>query len=71
MTIIYIILTIARDDGENMPEWSYTGKSVSDEKVEQALAAVKSACFCCEKHSDEYSLAKAARDIAGMTETKQ
>ncbi|WP_317064929.1 hypothetical protein [Methanoculleus caldifontis] len=54
-----------------MPEWSYTGASVSDEKVEQALTAVKSACFGCEEHSDDCSLAKAARDIAGMTEAKQ
>jgi hypothetical protein len=54
-----------------MPKWSYTGKSVSDEKVEQALAAVKSACFCCAEHSSDCPLAKAAGAIAEMTEAKQ
>jgi hypothetical protein len=56
---------------ETMPEWCYTGTPVTGEKVEQALAAVKSACFNCDNHSDDCSLAKAARDIAGMTEEKE
>ncbi|WP_332449285.1 hypothetical protein [Methanoculleus sp.] len=53
-----------------MPEWCYTGTSVSDEKVEQALTAVKSACFGCAEHSSDCPLAKAAGDIARMLEEK-
>lgn len=53
-----------------MPEWRYTGTSVSDEKAGQTLATVKSACFGCQKHSDDCSLAKAAGAIAEMTEMK-
>lgn len=54
-----------------MPEWCYTGTSVSDEKAEQALAAVKSACFGCKGHSDDCPLAKAAGEIARMMEEKE
>jgi hypothetical protein len=53
-----------------MPKWCYTGESVSDEKAEQALAAVKSACFGCAEHSSDCPLAKAAGAIAEMTEMK-
>jgi len=53
-----------------MLKWCYTGESVSDEKVEQALAAVKSACFCCAEHSSDCPLAKAVGAIAEMTEMK-
>ncbi|MDK2917036.1 MAG: hypothetical protein PWR25_1593 [Euryarchaeota archaeon] len=57
--------------GEKMPEWRYTGKSVSDEKARQALAAVKSACFGCDVHSSDCALAKAAGEIVRMTEKKE
>ncbi|HIH85497.1 hypothetical protein [Methanoculleus sp.] len=54
-----------------MPEWCYTRESVSDEKAEQALLAVKSACFGCAEHSNDCSLAKAVRDITEMLEVKE
>ncbi|MDH7594348.1 MAG: MTH865 family protein [Methanomicrobiales archaeon] len=51
-----------------MPTWKYTGKDVSAAKAEESLKAIKSACFGCDVHNADCSIAKAAGDVSGMTE---
>jgi len=51
-----------------MPTWNYTGKDVSTAQAEESLKAIKSACFGCDTHSAECSIAQAAGDISGMME---
>ncbi len=50
-----------------MPTWKYTGKDVAREKAEQSLNAIKSACFGCDTHNPDCSIAKAAGDVTQMT----
>ena len=51
-----------------MSTWKYTGKDVSATKAEKSLNAIKSACFGCESHSPDCSIAKAAGDVAAMVD---
>ncbi|MBP1928963.1 hypothetical protein J2741_001510 [Methanolinea mesophila] len=52
-----------------MPTWKYTGKDVSASKAEKSLNAIKSACFGCDSHDPECSIAKAAGDVALMVDS--
>jgi hypothetical protein len=54
-----------------MATWKCTNKTVTKEEVEKSLESVKSACFGCETHSNECSIAKAAGEIAAMMETEK
>ncbi len=54
-----------------MPEWKYTNKKVTKEEAEKSLAAVKSACFQCEAHSNGCSISKTAGEIKAMTEARK
>jgi len=47
-----------------MPTWKYTGKEVSEEKLQKSLAAVKGACFGCGTHNPDCPVAGAAGAIA-------
>ena len=49
-----------------MPTWKYTDKNVTNEKVEESLKAIKSACFGCDTHNADCSIAKAAGEVSGM-----
>lgn len=49
-----------------MSEWKYTGKKVTPEKAEESLHSIKGACFGCETHSDDCTIAKAAGDVSAM-----
>jgi hypothetical protein len=51
-----------------MSKWNYTGKDVTKEKAEESLKSIKTACFGCETHSPDCSIAKAAGDVAAMVE---
>ena len=51
-----------------MPTWKYTEKDVSAAKAEESLKAIKSACFGCDVHNADCSIAKAAGDVCAMTE---
>lgn len=53
-----------------MPEWKYTNKKVTKEEAQKSLTAVKSACFQCEKHSNDCAIAKTAGEIKTMMEMK-
>ncbi len=53
-----------------MPEWKYTNKTVTNEEVQKSLAAVKSACFKCEKHVSDCPISRTAGEINAMTEEK-
>lgn len=53
-----------------MPVWSCTGKTVTKEQAEKSLNTIKSACFGCETHSNDCSIAKAAGAVAEMIESK-
>lgn len=61
MTVILILVT-------KMSKWKYTGENVTAEKAEESLKTIKSACFGCETHSPDCSIAKAAGDVAAMIE---
>lgn len=41
---------------------------MSTAKAEESLKAIKSACFGCDVHNADCSIAKAAGDVSGMTE---
>ncbi|EHQ36491.1 hypothetical protein Metlim_2443 [Methanoplanus limicola DSM 2279] len=71
MTLKYILITVKVVLVTKMSKWNYTGKNVSVEKAEESLKAVKSACFGCDTHSPDCSIAKAAGDIAAMTEEER
>ncbi|WP_211531679.1 MTH865 family protein [Methanocalculus chunghsingensis] len=49
-----------------MSKWKYTEKDVTPEEIDESLKAVKSACFGCETHSSDCSIAKAAGDVAAL-----
>jgi len=67
MTLKYIFVTTALLPGEKkMPTWNSTGKEVSKAQAEASLKAVKSACFKCETHSADCSIAKAAGEISDL-----
>ncbi len=53
-----------------MPEWKYTNKRVTKAEVEKSLAAVKSACFHCEAHSNGCPISKTASEIKSMMECR-
>jgi len=53
-----------------MPEWKYTNKKVTKAEIEKSLAAVKSACFHCETHSNDCPISKTAGEIKTMMEMK-
>ena len=53
-----------------MPEWKYTNKKVTKEEAEKSLAAIKSACFHCEAHSNGCPISKTAGEIKEMTEVR-
>lgn len=53
-----------------MSKWKYTGKEVNPEKIDESLKTIKSACFGCETHSSDCSIAKAAGDVAEMIDEK-
>ncbi|VVB84399.1 Uncharacterised protein [uncultured archaeon] len=53
-----------------MPEWKYTNKKVTKEEAEKSLAAVKGACFHCEKHSNGCPISKTTGEIKLMTEVR-
>ncbi len=53
-----------------MPEWKYTNKKVTKEEAQRSLAAVKSACFHCETHSNDCPVSKTAGEIKTMMEVK-
>jgi hypothetical protein len=66
MTLRYIFMPLILIVVTKMSKWNYTGKDVTAEKAEESLKAIKSACFGCEKHSPDCSIAKAAGDVAAM-----
>ena len=49
-----------------MPTWKYTDKNMSKEKAEESLKAIKSACFGCDTHNADCSIAKAAEEVSDM-----
>jgi len=49
-----------------MPVWKCTGTEVTNEKAEESIAHLKSACFGCSTHSTDCSIAKAVGEIASM-----
>lgn len=49
-----------------MATWKYTDKEVSQAKVEESLKSIKSACFGCDSHNADCSIARAAGEISGM-----
>jgi hypothetical protein len=51
-----------------MPVWKPTGKTVTKEQAEKSLKTIKSACFGCDTHSSNCSIAKAAGDVAAMVQ---
>lgn len=53
-----------------MPVWKYTNKNITKEEAQRSLAAVKSACFRCETHSNGCPISKTAGEIKGMMEVK-
>ncbi len=53
-----------------MPEWKYTNKTVTKEEAQKSLAAVKSACFRCEKHASSCPISRTAGEIKAIMEEK-
>ena len=51
-----------------MPIWKCTNKSITNEEAKESLDAVKSACFKCETHSNDCSIAKTAGEINAVME---
>jgi len=54
-----------------MPIWKYSKKNVKNEDAENLLNTVKSACFHCETHNNECSIASAAGEIKAMMEIEE
>ncbi|KCZ70501.1 hypothetical protein ANME2D_02521 [Candidatus Methanoperedens nitroreducens] len=54
-----------------MPVWKYTNKNVTKEEAEKSLAAIISACFHCETHSDGCPISKTAGEIKGIMEMEK
>jgi hypothetical protein len=50
-----------------MATWKYSDKNVSKEKAEESLKAIKSACFGCDTHNADCSIAKAAGEVSAMS----
>ncbi|GAA5262438.1 hypothetical protein KTGMC3_P1153 [Methanocalculus sp. MC3] len=71
MTLKYIFMTVIVVLVTKMPKWNYTGKDVSKEKAEESLKTIKSACFGCDVHRSDCSIAKAAGDISAMIEEER
>ncbi len=48
--------------------WKYSNNIVTKEEAEKSLAAVKSACFHCETHSNSCAIAVVEEEIKAMME---
>ncbi len=55
---------------KEMPVWKYTSKNVTKEEAQKSLAAIKSACFHCETHSNDCPISKTAGEIKSMMEIR-
>lgn len=51
-----------------MSLWKCTNQSIAHEEAKKSLDAVKSACFKCETHSSDCSIAKTAGEINAAME---